>query len=69
MSDIIDSNRRSLDSFKVFVRIRPFSDKEIESIKEFYSNLKLNNFQTNILIKNKNFLSVIDPNSFPYTVN
>ena len=64
----MEHNETSLDSFKVFVRVRPLTEKEINLIDKLYSNIKLKNFQKNILIQEDNLLFVIDPDSLDYNV-
>ena len=68
MSINMEHNETSLDSFKVFVRVRPLTEKEINLIDKLYSNIKLKNFQKNILIQEDNLLFVIDPDSLDYNV-
>lgn len=64
----MEHNETSLDSFKVFVRVRPLTEKEINLIDKLYSNIKLKNFQKNILVQEDNLLFVIDPDSMDYNV-
>ena len=68
MSINMEHNETSLDSFKVFVRVRQLTEKEINLIDKLYSNIKLKNFQKNILIQEDNLLFVIDPDSLDYKV-
>ena len=67
-NEIEQNNEASLQSFKVYVRVRPLSEKEILLIDKIYTNIKMKNFQKNILIKEDNLLFVIDPDSMDYNV-
>jgi len=67
-NDIGQNNDLSSQSFQVFVRIRPLSEKELILIDKIYSNTKSKNFQKNILIKEDNLLFVIDPDCMDYNV-
>jgi hypothetical protein len=62
------TNENSLEGFKVYVRARPISEKEISLIEKIYSNSKSKSFQRNILIKEDNLLFVIDPDCMDYNV-
>ncbi len=68
-NEIEQNNDLSSQSFRVFVRIRPLSEKELNLIDKLYSNLKTKHFQKNILIKEDNLLFVIDPDCLDYNVN
>lgn len=67
-NEIEQNNDLSSQSFRVFVRIRPLSEKELNLIDKLYSNLKTKHFQKNILIKEDNLLFVIDPDCLDYNV-
>lgn len=67
-NEIEQNNDLSSQSFRVFVRIRPLSEKELNLIDKLYSNVKTKNFQKNILIKEDNLLFVIDPDCMDYNV-
>ncbi len=62
------NNELSSQSFRVFVRIRPLSEKELNLIDKLYSNVKTKHFQKNILVKEDNLLFVIDPDCLDYNV-
>jgi hypothetical protein len=62
------NNESSSHNFKVFVRIRPISEKELNLIDKLYSNVKTKHFQKNILLKEDNLLFVIDPDCMDYNV-
>ncbi len=56
------------DCFKVFVRIRPLSEKENVSIEKLYTNSKHRKYPKSIIVKEDNLLFVLDPDSMEYNV-
>jgi len=61
-------SEENLDCFKVFVRIRPLSEKENLSLEKIYSNTKTKKYPKSILVKEDNLLFVLDPDSLDYNV-
>ena len=66
--EIEKTNENSLDGFKVYVRVRPISEKELNLIDKLYPNIKSKSFHKNILIKEDNLMYVIDPDCVDYNV-
>ena len=60
---------RELDCFKVYVRIRPLSEKEDLLIEKMYINSKIKKSTKSILVNEDNLLFVLDPDSLDYNVN
>ena len=59
----------NLDCFKVYVRIRPLSEKEITATERLYANTKLKNYPKSIVLKEDNLIFVLDPDKLEYNVN
>lgn len=58
----------NIDCFKVFVRIRPLSEKENNSLEKIISNTKIKKYPKSILVREDNLLFVLDPDSLEYNV-
>ena len=64
-----ENNKESnLDCFKVYVRIRPLSEKEMIATEKLYANTKLKNYPKSILVKEDNLIFVLDPDKLEYNV-
>jgi hypothetical protein len=64
-----NQDQSNLDCFKVYVRIRPLSEKEIISTEKLYANTKLKNYPKSIIVKEDNLIFVLDPDKLEYNVN
>jgi len=62
------NSETNLDCFKVFVRIRPLSEKENNSLEKIMSNSRIKKYPRSILIREDNLLFVLDPDSTEYNV-
>lgn len=62
------NSETNLDCFKVYVRIRPLSEKEMNSLEKIISNNKIKRYPRSILVREDNLLFVLDPDSLEYNV-
>jgi len=62
------NSETNLDCFKVYVRIRPLSEKENNSLEKIKSNTRIKRYPRSILVREDNLLFVLDPDSLEYNV-